>query len=171
MKLLPVLLIVFSIAIESCNNEEGKPVDSDLTGNQVVYSLNQGSQYEISGTIILKEKKDGSTLAEIILTGASGNLQHPVHLHAGDISLPDADIIALLNPVDGKTGKSTTNITMLADESLITYNELKKFAGCVKIHLAASGPERDIILAAGNIGDLSTGNSSGRLSVGTCKSE
>jgi hypothetical protein len=110
-------------------------------------------------------------MAEVTLNGTSGNLQHPVHLHAGDISLADADVMALLNPVDGKTGKSTTNISMLADESIITYNELKKFAGCIKIHLAASGPERDIILAAGNIGDLSTGISSGRLSVGTCKSE
>ncbi|HEX5168928.1 MAG TPA: hypothetical protein VFW11_07125, partial [Cyclobacteriaceae bacterium] len=151
--------------------QQGKAVKGPIYGKSNRILPCPGSQYEISGTITLREKIDGTTFAEIELTGTSGNLQHPVHLHADDISAENADIIAQLNPVDGKTGKSTTLISMLADESSISYNELKKFAGCIKVHLAAAGPERDIILAAGNIGDLMTANSSGRVAVGTCKSE
>jgi hypothetical protein len=170
MKSLLFTILFLSLIVVSCDNGE-KPSSQEFTGNQVVYSLNQASQYEISGTLTLREKIDGTALAEIFLTGTSGDLQHPVHLHAGDISLADAEVTAQLNPIDGRTGKSLTHVTMLADESVISYNDLKEFAGCIKIHLGASGPERDIILAAGNIGDLSTGSPGGRLSVGACKSE
>ncbi len=164
-----ILLLTFALPF-SCE-ESDQPVISDLTGNETVYSLEQGSGYSISGAIIFKEKKDGSTRINIALTGTEGELYHPVHLHIGDISLEDADLAAQLNPVHGKTGKSTTDFKMLADESTITYNDLKNFAGCIKIHLAAAGPERDIILAAGNIGQLSSGSAGGRLSIATCKSE
>jgi hypothetical protein len=167
--LLPSLLII-SLIIASCDNGEN-PSINEFTGNEIVYSLEQGSQYEISGTVKMREKKDGSAMIEIALSGTAGEQYHPVHLHMGDVTLPDAEIAALLNPIYGKTGISSTNLKMLADESAITYNGLKNLAGSIKIHLAASGAERDIILAAGNIGQLSTGLSSGRLSIGTCKSE
>lgn len=170
MKLMSISLLSLGLFLFSCEDGE-KQLTSDLTGNETVYSLVQGSQYQISGNITFKEKKDGSTQVEVSLAGTSGELYHPVHLHVGDISLPDADLAAQLNPVYGKTGTSSTNLKMLADESVITYNELKTFAGSIKIHLAAAGPERDIILAAGNIGTLSSGVPGGRLSIATCKSE
>jgi len=166
-----ILLLTFALPFSCEDNESSKPVNSDLTGNETVYSLDQGSGYTISGAVVFKEKKDGSTLIDIALTGTEGELYHPVHLHIGDISLRDADLAAQLNPVYGKTGNSTTDLKVLADESTITYRDLKNFAGCIKIHLAAAGPERDIILAAGNIGQLSSGSTGGRLSIATCKSE
>ena len=167
----PSLLFLFLIiSLLSCEEGE-KSLTSNLTGNEVVYSLVQGSEYDISGNITFKEKKDGSTLVDVALSGTEGELYHPVHLHIGDISIEDADLAAQLNPVYGKTGVSSTNLKMLADESIVTYNDLKNFTGCIKIHLSSAGPERDIILAAGNIGKLSTGISGGRLSIATCKSE
>jgi hypothetical protein len=170
MKSVRISLLCFGVFFFSCEEGE-KSLSSDLTGNETVFSLVQGSQYDINGNITFKEKKDGSTQVEVSLRGTSGEIYHPVHLHVGDISLVDADLAAQLNPVYGKTGTSSTNLKMLADESMITYNDLKSFAGSIKIHLAAAGPERDIILAAGNIGTLSSGTSGGRLSIATCKSE
>lgn len=170
MKPLRIILLLTLVLPFSCEDGEStKP--NNLTGNEITYSLVQGSAYNISGQIVFKEKKDGSTQVDISLTGTEGELYHPVHLHIGDISLEDADLAAQLNPVYGKTGKSSTDFKSLADESPITYNELKNFDGCIKIHLSASGPERDIILAAGNIGNFSSGSSGGRLSIATCKSE
>lgn len=145
---------------------------SDFTGNETTYALQQASTYKVSGTIIFKEKKDGTTLVAVNLVGTDGDVKLPVHLHLGDISEPDAEIAALLNPVLGKTGKSETIISFLADESKVSYRELINMEASVKIHLSDIGPERNIILAGGNIGAIaSKGFTNGRVGIGVCKSE
>jgi hypothetical protein len=122
--------------------------------------------------VYFKEKKDGTTLVRVELSGTEGEIQHPVHLHLGDISKPGADVTALLNPVLGKTGVSETLLTKLSDESSISYRQLVELLACVKIHLSDSGPEKDIILAGGNIGKAAAdGPANGRVSIGVCKSE
>ena len=131
--------------------QENEAVKDDFTGNEVVYALQAGSIYQISGTATFKEKKDGNTIINIELTGTEGNIEHPVHLHLGEISSPGAEVAALLNPVKGSTGKSETTFTMLADETPLKYSQLIELNACIKIHLAASGPDRDIILAGLNI--------------------
>lgn len=145
---------------------------SDFTGNETTYALQQASTYKVSGTVSLKEKKDGTTLVLVILEGTDGDVKLPLHLHFGDISEPDAEIAALLNPVLGKTGKSETILSILADESKVTYQELIMMEASVKVHLSDIGPERNIILAGGNIGAIaSKGFTGGRVGIGVCKSE
>lgn len=168
MKILTVLVILASLAL-GCEQSE---VVSEFTGNETTYSLQQTSEFEVSGTVILKERKDGMVTAFIQLSGTGGTSKHPVHLHAGDIASPGADIILPLNPVEGKTGRSETIIFRLADESTVDYQALIKLSACIKIHLGNTGADRDIILAAGNIGSAVTKSSiNGRLGVGVCKSE
>lgn len=151
--------------------QESDAIETVFTGNETVYSLQAGSlNYPaINGTATFREKKDGSTVISISLTGTEGNLQHPVHLHMGTIATPDADVAALLTPVSGLSGKSETTLTILADESAITYNQLISLDACIKIHLAEAGPDRDIILAGGNIGNSTAARTSDRIAV--CKSE
>lgn len=149
--------------------QDSETITTDFTGNETVYALQAGSVYPISGTAIFKEKKDGSTVVVVNLTGTEGDIQHPVHLHLGNTSSPDAEVAALLTSVTGSTGKSETALTMLADETAITYNQFIALGACIKIHLADSGPERDIILAAGNIGSSVNARTSGEIAV--CKSE
>jgi hypothetical protein len=144
-------------------------VSTDFTGNETVYALQAGSVYPISGTATFKEKKDGSTLVVVNLSGTEGDIQHPVHLHLGNVGSPDAAVAALLTSVTGSTGKSESTLTMLADETVVTYADLISLGACIKVHLAESGPERDIILAAGNIGSSMSAKSSGEIAV--CKSE
>ena len=163
-----VYVVALVVLFAAC--QENEVDQSEFTGNESSYALLAGSTYPISGTATFKEKTDGSTLITISVTGTEGEIQHPVHLHLGNIASPDADVSALLNPVLGKTGTSETVINKLADESAVTYKQLIELAACVKIHLAASGPDKNIILAAGNIGK-SADVSEGRLKIGVCKSE
>lgn len=169
MKRILVLLILF-VGFNACQeNEKG---NSDLTGNETTYALSEGSAYPVDGTITFKEKTDGSTLVRVEISGTRGEIKHPVHIHMGDISTPDASVSALLNPVSGKTGVSETYLNMLADETVITYRELLELNACVKIHLSDSGPDKNIILAAGNIGVASViEGSNGRAGIRVCKSE
>ena len=147
--------------------------ESDLTGREITYALESGSEFNVSGTAVLKERKDLST--EIVITlnkGFDENAQFPVHLHLGDVTTDKADIAASLQPVDAKNGVSETLLTMLADESKVTFDEIKQMNACIKIHLSATGPEKDVVLAAGNIGlAVSKNPTGGRLEIGLCKSE
>lgn len=158
------------IVLNACNENEA--VTTDFTGNETTYPLLAGSTYPVNGTVSFKEKKDGTTLIRIELSGTEGDIKLPVHLHLGTISTPDADIAALLTPVTGKTGISETVFSTLADESPISYQDLLRLNACVKVHLSAVGPDKDIILAGGNIGVASLDESAGgRTGFKTCKSE
>jgi hypothetical protein len=169
-KLIYALFISGFSVITACQDSDATE-ESEFTGNEALYALEAGSTYPISGTATFKEKKDGSTVVSISISGTEGDLQHPVHLHLGNISTPSADVSALLNPVVGKTGVSETTLTMLADESTISYKQLIELNACIKIHLSSSGPDKDVVLAAGNIGEAAGDVSGGRLGVSVCKSE
>jgi hypothetical protein len=163
------VLALFGVLVACQENEQAI---SDLTGNEVTYSLQPGSDYPVSGTVTFQERKDGTTRIIVALEGTEGNTAHPVHLHLGDLSTPDAEIAALLNPVIGNTGKSETLLGTLADETPVTYTALINLNACIKIHLSDSGPDRDIILAGGNIGSAFTSASGrNRVEFGVCKSE
>lgn len=166
MKLLSLFSVMLILA--SCQKSE---VVSDFTGTQATYALTSGSEYNVSGTITFKERKDGFTTVVVSLTNTDGDLKLPVHLHLGDISKADADVALLLNPADSKTGRSETIVTSLADDSKVTFKDLLKLSACVKVHLSESGPGRQVILAAGNIGSNSQSVMAGaRLGIGVCKS-
>lgn len=149
--------------------EENGETPDLFTGNEVVYTLEAGSTYTITGTLTLKEKKDGSAFILTEITGTEGSLQHPVHLHLGDLSTPDAEVAALLTPVLGSTGKSETSLSTLANETAITFAQLIELNACVKIHLAESGPGRDVILAGANIGTAVQAASNGRIGIALCQ--
>jgi hypothetical protein len=163
-----LVCLVVIIILASC--QENAVTESEFTGRETVYALQPGSAYAISGTVTFKERIKENTLILISLTGTEGEIQHPVHLHLGDISAPGAEIYAVLNPVSGKTGKSETILSQLADETSVSYQDLLEMEASIKIHLAESGPDRDIILAGGNVGELGKSISSGRVEIGVCKS-
>jgi hypothetical protein len=79
-------------------------------------------------------------------------------------------VSALLNPVTAATGISETTISKLVDNSAVSYRDLIGLAACIKIHLSETGAGRDVILAAGNIGQASSSPIS-RSGIGVCKSE
>jgi len=164
---------ILGVAIMACACQDSTTTDvtNDYTGNESIYALQAGSVYDVDGTVTFKERNDGATDVVIAVSGTEGNLKNPVHLHLGDVTTDGAKVAALLNPVNGKTGISNTRLTMMADETTITYQQLIKLNACIKIHLSDSGPEQDIVLAGGNIGEAAAKSiSNGRLSIGVCKS-
>jgi hypothetical protein len=165
-----ILGMLLGVTFFSCQENESV-LQKEFTGNEAVYPLDPGTDHAVSGSVIFKEKTDGTTVIAIQVSATEKELKHPVHLHLGDITLPGADIVALLNPVEGSTGQSETHLVRLADESIIGYQDLLKLQACIKIHLAAFGPDRDIILAGGNIGPATPDNAGGRSSINVCKSE
>jgi hypothetical protein len=167
-----LISLFISLAVMACQDHENTVPSSDYTGNETTYSLQAASQYPINGTITFKERTDGTTTATVELKGTDGDQTFPVHLHLGNLSTPNADIAVLLNAVNASTGKSETIFDKMTNETSITYNQLLNTEACIKIHLAETGVERDIILAAGNIGLSSKQeSSSGRSGISTCKSE
>lgn len=169
MKDLRLLLVCgLLLACEPAENE----VVSEFTGNETTYSLQSGSAHNVNGTIVFKERRDGQITATVQLSGTNGSQKHPVHLHLGNLSTPDADIALLLMPVEASTGTSTTKFSMLADESTITYAQLIEMEAAVKIHLGDVGPDRDVILSAGDIGlSFTKANPNGRTGIANCKSD
>lgn len=164
-----IIWVVWIGLMGACQESEST---SEFTGNEVTYALLPGSEYPVSGTVVLKERRDGSTTVAVAITGTDGSDQLPLHLHLGDLSTADAAVAALLSPVDAKTGVSETRITRLADETPVTYAGLLQLEACIKIHLADTGPGRDVILAGGNIGSAFTKSiANGRTGIGVCKSE
>ncbi|MFZ6011860.1 MAG: hypothetical protein ACOYXT_16075 [Bacteroidota bacterium] len=153
--------------------QEHEAINSEFTGNESVYPLMAGSTYPIHGTVTFKEKNDGSALVLVAISGTEGDIKHPVHLHLGNISSPDAAVSALLDPVLGKTGLSETHLTRLADESPISYAQLVDIDACIKVHLAEAGPDKNIILAGGNIGKAAANdiNNGRAATMSVCQSE
>lgn len=160
-------LSFFLFLLVSC--QEPETTQENFTGNQVVYSLEAGSNYAVSGTVTIKEKIDGNAFLAIHLTGTAETLLHPAHLHLGDLSIADTEIAALLTPVVGKTGKSETTLSFLADESPVRYSDLLVLNACIKIHLAESGPDRNVILAGTNIGSAQQAKPSAKVGMAMCQ--
>lgn len=154
------------VGLAACQKSE---VVSEFTGNQAVYGLIQASQYQVSGTVTFKERKDGSTSIVIQLEGTDGTTELPAHLHMGDVASNGAEVAALLNPVNAKTGKGETILAKLANETKVSYKDLIKLAAYVNIHASLTGPESSIVLAAGNIGSNGTATSSASR-IGVCSS-
>lgn len=164
--LVSTLLVICLIACES----NKKSVDSSLTGTEVTYTLYQGSDYNISGTVTFKETQTQSTVISIDLSGTDKGLLHPTHLHFDNIE-GNGDIAAVLNPVDGTTGISTTTLEEFEDASKVTYQQLLELEASIKVHLSATQPGKSIILAGGNVGlSDSKKNPFGRVNIAVCKS-
>jgi hypothetical protein len=168
MKRFAVLLMAV-LLVAGCQEME---IPTDLTGYETTYELVAASTHDVKGIVTFKERKDGFTNVVISLNGTAGSAKHPVHLHLGDITTPDAEIAAQLNPVAASTGMSETLLNSLADETPITYTGLMSLKASIKIHLSDSGPEREIVLAGGNVGQsyveaISDGKS--KSGVSNCK--
>ena len=144
-----LILIAFAGIFVSCNDDETDP--AALTGRSVTYPLFTGAEeWGYEGDATFAERNDGFTLLTIQLTGPTGTSKFPAHLHEGPYSI-DADMAAMLTPVDAATGKSETLLKQLANGIEITYGELVVFDGHIKVHLG-DGDDKSVILAYGNIG-------------------
>lgn len=141
--------IIFSMFISACTITE--PVDYL---NKITYELNKSSDFDYTGTLEVRERTDGKLELVLRMFGATANqsISYPAHLHFGSYDTPDAEMAAVLNPVNANTLTSITDLSQLADGSNLTFEEFKSFDGHIKVHLASEGPDYKVILVAGNVG-------------------
>ncbi|MEQ9426263.1 MAG: hypothetical protein RJQ09_17695 [Cyclobacteriaceae bacterium] len=126
-------------------------VQNEITGNQVQYALFSGSDFGYEGLVIIEELTNGSPRITIELSGPNGEASFPAHLHFGSFSNPNADLAALLTPINAKNGIGITDLEFLSDENKISYTDFINFDGHIKVHLD-DGANQDVVLAYGNVG-------------------
>ena len=143
-------LAFLAMIVVSCDDDSQNQDLGEFTGNEITYQLFASSEYDNDGQITFKELKDGSIQAEATLANTQDGGVHPLHLHQGPIDA-DGDLVAILNPVEGVTGKSLTVFKVLGDETAFTYTDLLQFDGSIRVHLD-DGIYKEEILAGGNVG-------------------
>lgn len=149
------LIILVSILTTSlyvsCNDDDSMPNDQGPkpTGNTKTYALGSVADETISGTATFTEIDDNSITVELNLQNTPAGGEHPTHIHM-NTAAESGGIAISLTPVDGSTGKSSTNFSTKDDNSTISYSDLLAFDGYINVHLSAS--ELGTLVAQGDIG-------------------
>jgi hypothetical protein len=128
---------------------QGDIGQTELTGDNKVYTLNAVSNPAISGTVTFAERKNGKAMITISLVGTTAGSEHPAHIHANNATMGGGIVLDLKN-VNGATGKSVTSANALNNGTAITYDELLVYNGYVNVHLSAAALAT--LVAQGNIG-------------------
>ncbi|MCL6258187.1 hypothetical protein M3O96_03760 [Aquiflexum sp. TKW24L] len=146
------LAFIFLSALLLISCEQDK--ESLYTSNELTYNLYQGSDFAYTGKVQIKELLNGDLELTLELNGEKNKDPYyfPSHLHFGSYDSADSPIAFQLDPVDIRTLKSVTILGRLSDGSKLQFADLDTFDGHIKVHLADSGPEYQVILSVGNIG-------------------
>lgn len=129
---------------------------NELTGRSMSYNLDERDVAGISGFAHFRERENGSTLVTIELTGTPAGGSHPSHIHENDLATTGPVTVGL-NPVNGDTGYSNTQVEELVDGTAVSYEDLLTIDAYINIHL--SDADLATIVAQGNIGsNFGTGN-------------
>ncbi|TDE05293.1 CHRD domain-containing protein [Flavobacterium sandaracinum] len=128
---------------------QGDIGQNELTGTKVSYVLAQKDVAGINGTVEFAERLNQTTLVTIKLVGTPAGGSHPAHIHENNVAT-SGNIIAGLNPVNGDTGISKTQVATLVGGAAVTYTQFLTLAAYVNAHL--SDANMATIVAQGNIG-------------------
>lgn len=136
---------------------QGDIGQNELTGESITYNLNEVDVPSISGTVTFSERINGEALAVISLMNTPLGGMHPAHIHMGSVVTAPGDIAYTFNSIDGNTGMSVSNVSVLdfgdndeSNDEPITYNMLLEYDGYVNVHL--SDVDLGTLVAQGNIG-------------------
>lgn len=147
------VLCITVLILVSC---KGNPPDlGDFTGKETVYLFEGESTYDVTGSILFQEKKDGSLLATIKLKNTTDGDFHSAAIYFGSVDDP-GEVAVILEPVDGDSGESVTQFSELADTTPLNFEELLIFNGHIKIH--QNNANVGLVLASTNIGQNSANN-------------
>lgn len=130
-----ILSIFMIFSLTGCDTTDSGDDEIGFTGSSESYQVQSTEGFNIDGVVIFEERTDGTTMITIELDGTIAGGEHPAHIHAnaaaegGGIDLP-------LNPVDGDTGTSETEVETLGNGTPITYEGLIAYNGHFMIHLS-----------------------------------
>ena len=129
---------------------QGDIGQNELTGDSVVYNLATVDVPGISGTATFSERINGEALATIQLEGTPDGGMHPAHIHMGSVATAPGAILFTFNTVDGTTGVSKTNVSVLDDDSAFGYSDVLTVDGYLNVHLSADS--LGTLVAQGDVG-------------------
>lgn len=129
---------------------QGDIGQNELTAATITYPLATVDVEGINGTATFTKRVNGEALATLTLSGTPDGGMHPAHIHAGSVANAPGDIIFTFKPVNGTTGMSKTNVSMLDNESAFKYNDVLTVDGYLNVHLSAE--ELGTLVAQGNVG-------------------
>ena len=129
---------------------QGDIGQNELTGESTTYTLGEVDVPGINGSLTFEERLNGEALATISLVNTVPDAEHPAHIHANSAS-ETGPIIFTFTSVDGTSGMSLSNVSMLDDETEFGYSDVLTVDGYVNVHL---GPGNDLatIVAQSDIG-------------------
>lgn len=128
----------------------------DIGGNVITatnksYALLEIGSYGVSGTALFEKRTNGNTLVTISLIGTIAGEFYPATINIGSIAtVGGGDPKKTLNPVNGTTGKSYTNIKALDNTLSIRYDDWLVYNGYINIYQEL--PIYSKIISHGNIG-------------------
>lgn len=141
-----LFLISISTLISSCGKDD--PSSTDPTTSVKVYTLSSVSNSKISGKVTFTKNEDGSTTVLLEINGSSTDI-HPAFIYFNNAAT-GGEVAITLEPIDCDCESSSTIVTTLDDGTPITYEQLLKFDGHIKIH--QNEDHLEIIITEGNIG-------------------
>jgi hypothetical protein len=122
-----------------------------LTSTSKNYNLDVANASGVAGTALFQKRKNGKALVTISLTGTLAGGTHPAIIHIGSVeTVGGGPAVKTLNPVDGATGKSYTNLLVLDDQTPVTYDNMLVYDGYLAIHESAL--LMGSVICQGNIG-------------------
>lgn len=122
-----------------------------LTSNSITYDLSEVAASGVSGTAVFAKRQNGTSLVTIDLNGTIADGVHPAVIHIGSVAtVGGGPATKTLNPVNGTTGMSYTNLRTLNDGTYISYDNVLAYDGYLAIH--QSNLLMEVILCQGNIG-------------------
>jgi|GEM_PF-932022 len=124
---------------------------NELTGTKKNWTLTQVGTSGVAGSALLEQRKNGTSLLTISLTGTLASGLHPSHIHLGSVATVGGGPIKItLKDVEGATGKSYTTIRALDDNTPVTYANLLVYDGYLNVHESMANLGN--ILCQGDIG-------------------
>lgn len=120
-----VVAVMVSMALVGCEEE-----DVVVVPNSVTYQLKVVDQLGISGTVKFTETSSTVTTIEIDMAGGDA-ASHPSHIHVNS-AVEGGAISISLNPVIN--GRSSTQVTMLDNNSAVNYSQLIAYNGYLNVH-------------------------------------
>ncbi len=122
-----------------------------ITSTKKSYTLQKVGLYGVSGTALFEKRTNGNTLLTISLTGTIPDEVYPATINIGSVSTVGGGyIMKTLNPVNGSSGKSYTNIKILDSNTPISYENWLVYVGYINIY--QKEPFFSNIICQGDIG-------------------
>ncbi|QCW98779.1 hypothetical protein FGM00_01095 [Aggregatimonas sangjinii] len=146
LKLRVLLISVFLVFIDCKNDDDSPPLPTGRTKSFAVISTDLS---DIEGTVEFVENDNNSTDINFNLQNASADFNNPIYLRR-KTAFQGGGIAAALGNLDGVTGKSSFNISKLADGQNITYDQLLSYDGYIAIEL--NGDVSGELAASAHIG-------------------